>query len=71
MNHQSSFRSLVINWEGVRHPILSDLSRSSRLSLAKYPYRVNALTCLHQNVQVVVKSISCEFYVIVISMTSN
>ena len=30
----SRFRGLVIKWEGVRHPILPNIRRSSRLSLA-------------------------------------
>ena len=36
MNYQFRLGGLVIKWKGVRHPILSDLSRSSRLSLVKY-----------------------------------
>ena len=34
MNHQSKFEGLVIEWEGVRHPILPDLNQYSRLDLA-------------------------------------
>jgi hypothetical protein len=50
MNCQFRFGGLVIKREGVRHPILPDIRRSSRLKLSQKSYHVNiSKSCLHHN----------------------
>ena len=69
---KSRLKGLVIEWEGVRHPILPDLSWSSRLTLAKNPCHVKvskknifASKSIFR-VKMIVRFISCESHVKVI-----